>query len=738
MVGKTTEGGVTMAHELYDFDSNGLARAYEDGKWALFDRAGNQVGDWYSYIEEWGEGFYKIEKGIKKNIMRPDGSVVLKAWHNDVFKVQHGFFLFSNTIRKSKTNPKTRYTYGLAHVNGDVIFPMIFNNAYWLKKGVGIYAEINDKPYILTLDGSVYDPVCGHLPKKIIIDYNTLFEKFTNWTLPGLQFFYRDTDAPVVIATTYHVGDVIRAGFFVDVTTKLYRLAHKTRFLIASAHAAMICKIGELCEKNPNIKKWNLCTLHFNSYFKVMDIYEKEGVTQVFLLHIPAAAAFILGHDETAMNFVNESTGKGTSLIDMARKSLDDKLQMKVHRRSLDREFCERMNHPVGLDDDFHPVSLDEADEPEKGAIASISKMVHELANDADIKDFYKLEDSFPYHGIKNSVCEGCIYANGMQGHGEGCGRLFIKSFRERYVKGRCEYRKTELGKPSQFEKMDKYNKQKAKDKAEKTSDVYALQTVRSFVEQYLNGDIRRLRDFDFSTIKSDERYGNIDAANAEIAKSILALVFSVSWPGLNVYAINQYEYCCSKMVTCQNLFGSSILDQYFKGMEQFCPSKEQFERALKVSHLLNSIGNMWVLPNNLNDKETMAGYKEAYKFRGYMDKYLQAMYAVFIGEKNLDMHLEGIFYKNRKMMTNYQGAEGWKNFVNDMFLESYVDDEGKPQDCFDYVWCYKKGLDRDSYFNAVDRFCTFCEKAIPERADRIIDKLETILNRADNKIVSL
>lgn len=99
-----------MADNLYDFDNNGLARAYKDCKWALFDREENQVGEWYSYIEEWGEGFYKIEQGAKKNIMRPDGSVVLKAWHNDVFKVKQGFFLFSNTIRKSKNNPKTRYT----------------------------------------------------------------------------------------------------------------------------------------------------------------------------------------------------------------------------------------------------------------------------------------------------------------------------------------------------------------------------------------------------------------------------------------------------------------------------------------------------------------------------------------------------------------------------------------------------------------------------------------------------
>lgn len=161
----------------------------------------------------------------------------------------------------------------------------------------------------------------------------------------------------MIVDTTYHVGDVLRAGFFVDVTTKLQKPVHKTRFLIASAHAAMMCEIPELYQENPNVKNWNLCTLHFNSYFKVMDVYEKKGVTQVFLLHIPRAAAFFLGHDETAMNFVNEATGQETTLIDMARKSLDEKMNMEVHPRSFDKEFVERMHHPIGLDEEYASVN---------------------------------------------------------------------------------------------------------------------------------------------------------------------------------------------------------------------------------------------------------------------------------------------------------------------------------------------------------------------------------------------
>ena len=168
----------------YDYDNNGIARVFDDGKWYLVNRADERVSDGYTYIEEWGEGYYKAELGAKKNILRPDGSIVLRVWHNDVYKVKQGFFVFSNTIRKSKNNPKTRYTYGVAHVNGDVIFPMIFDRAHWMDNHDFIYAEIAEKPYIITTDGTVFDVERSHLPKKATVDYKQFFEKFANWTLP--------------------------------------------------------------------------------------------------------------------------------------------------------------------------------------------------------------------------------------------------------------------------------------------------------------------------------------------------------------------------------------------------------------------------------------------------------------------------------------------------------------------------------------------------------------------------
>ena len=715
-----------MGRTVYEYDKNGLARAYEDVQWFLIDKNGQKVSEGYTYIDECGEGYYRAEQGSKKNILRPDGSLVMNVWHNDVFEVNHGLFIYSNTIRKSKTNPKTRYTYGIGHVNGDIIFPMVFDRANWLEKKDGIYVEVGTTPYIVTLDGSVYDPALSHLPKKLSVDYKDIFEKFANWTLPGLLFFYRDTDAPVIVDTTYHVGDILRAGAFIDVTTKLLKPAHKVRYVIASAHAAMMCEVDGLCEANPKVKEWNLCTLHFNSYFKVMDVYEKDGVKQVLLLHIPMAAALFLGHNETAMNFVNEATGDETSLIEMARKSLDEKMSMEVHTRSLDKELVERMNHPIGLDEDFYPVPLAPMEEPQEGPVAALSELVHKISNDGDLEDFIKAEDNFPYQGTKGYICEGCIYANGIRGNGEGCGRLFIKSFRERYMKGHCEYKKTDLFVPSDFEVIDKYRREQAKDTAEKQSDVFALRTVKEFVAEKLGGNIKALKILDLSTLRDDSKYGDSDICKSNIVKAIMTLVFADSWPDLTVDALNHYTYQITRINQFQNLFGSNICDEYFKGMQKFEPSKSQHDRAVKVAHLTYNIGNLVVWPN----KAMFSACKEDNKLKEYMDKFLMAMYGVMTEQKKQNMDVKAALYKNRKMMTDYQGREGFDKFIKNMMLEAFVDGQGEPKEVFMFVWSMMKDLDRDTYFKAVDQYCSFCEEFTTKRAERIIEKLESVLER--------
>ena len=60
--------------------------------------------------------------------------------------------------------------------------------------------------------------------------------------------------------------------------------------------------------------------------------------------------------------------------------------------------------------------------------------------------------------------------------------------------------------------------------------------------------------------------------------------------------------------------------------------------------------------------------------------------------------------------------------------LEDFLDYYKKPTEIFPFVWSAMKDLDKHTYFDAVDHYCTFCEKFIPKRAELIIDKLSKAL----------
>ena len=104
------------------------------------------------------------------------------------------------------------------------------------------------------------------------------------------------------------------------------------------------------------------------------------------------------------------------------------------------------------------------------------------------------------------------------------------------------------------------------------------------------------------------------------------------------------------------------------------------------------------------------------------------AIYNVLTEKKRVDKTLQTIIAKN-KQMDIYKGEVGFDKFIQHMMLEDYMDYYMKPTEIFPFVWSAMKDLGKDAYFDAVDQFCTFCEKFIPKRADTIIEKLNMVLD---------
>jgi hypothetical protein len=358
------------------------------------------------------------------------------------------------------------------------------------------------------------------------------------------------------------------------------------------------------------------------------------------------------------------------------------------------------------------------------------------------------------YNGLEDHICKGCIYSNGIRAP-YGCGRLGIDSFKQRYNIGKCEYRKTDLYIPSEFEKerkrialqkkqndefeeqfleseeeerLRKYSENKEREEKAKQDGSYAKELIRDFIKEKLDGDINKLATFDFGTLREDSKYGDckgfafsIDKCN--IVKAIMSIVFADVWPELNQYNIERYKYLCGGINYTQYLFGANIMDKFFKGMEQFNPTKERHERAVRVYHLTECIGNIWVLPGGI-DKD-----KDTYHYHGYADLFLKGIYAGMTGNGKVQPDLKAALYKARKLMKNYQGSDGFRQFALDMMLNDYIDYYGKPIDLFMHVWSMMKGLKPETYFKAVDEYCDFMEQFVPKRGKMIVEKLKKKLD---------
>ena len=358
------------------------------------------------------------------------------------------------------------------------------------------------------------------------------------------------------------------------------------------------------------------------------------------------------------------------------------------------------------------------------------------------------------YNGLEDHICKGCIYSNGIRAP-YGCGRLGIDSFKQRYTIGKCEYRKTDLYIPSDFEKerkrialqkkqddefeeqfleseeeerLRKYSENREREEKAKQDGSYAKELIQDFIKEKLDGDINKLATFDFGALREDQKYGDckgfafsVDKCN--IVKAIMSIVFADVWPELNQYNIERYKYLCNGINYTQYLFGANIMDKFFKGMDKFNPTKEQHERAVRVYHLTECIGNIWVLPGGI-DKD-----KDTYHYHGYADLFLKGIYAGMTGNGKVQPDLKAALYKARKLMKNYQGSDGFRQFALDMMLNDYIDYYGKPIDLFMHVWSMMKGLKPETYFKAVDEYCDFMEQFVPKRGKMIVEKLKKILD---------
>ena len=107
----------------------------------------------------------------------------------------------------------------------------------------------------------------------------TELENALNDMLPGLTNFVRDVNLDPDIAKLYKPGMILREKSFVDASRRVGGMTTTHRFAIFSNHMADLSSF----EHGTN---WGLCVANRESRFKVLDVYEYRGKTQITLLHL--------------------------------------------------------------------------------------------------------------------------------------------------------------------------------------------------------------------------------------------------------------------------------------------------------------------------------------------------------------------------------------------------------------------------------------------------------------------
>lgn len=155
--------------------------------------------------------------------------------------------------------------------------------------------------------------------------------------------FVHDINLPDEWAKKYEIGTLIKERGFVDMTNKIGQMTTSHRYAIISNHVANFSQF----EDGTN---WNLHTAAPNSKFKVLDVYEFKGKTQILLLHLI---------ENLEDFFVDDDTIDG-EYVDLARKIFEDSFKKEIIEEVNTKEWLERCSFPIGMDNDGNLWGLDD------------------------------------------------------------------------------------------------------------------------------------------------------------------------------------------------------------------------------------------------------------------------------------------------------------------------------------------------------------------------------------------
>lgn len=190
-----------------------------------------------------------------------------------------------------------------------------------------------------------------------------LYEKTINEILPGLTMYVRDVNLPPELAAKYKLQTIIMERGFTDASSRVMGMITSHRYAILSNHMA---DFGEY-ELDTN---WGLHVARYNAHFKVLDVHEYQGKTQILLLHLP--------DDNRWKLFENVKLSVEDQLIEESRKRFENKSFQDPVPELTTEDWFARCAAPLGMNDKGELFDLNPLLQSEMHAV-----------KDANFREFY-------------------------------------------------------------------------------------------------------------------------------------------------------------------------------------------------------------------------------------------------------------------------------------------------------------------------------------------------------------
>lgn len=279
------------------------------------------------------------------------------------------------------------------------------------------------------------------------------------------------------------------------------------------------------------------------------------------------------------------------------------------------------------------------------------------------------------------------------------------------------------------------------------SADAKAL--VRAFIQEKLDGDLQKFKEFDIKTLKDDPVFGctdprYFDGDNTYIMRAVYVLLWSGVFPRMTDWReIDTGKYYRGDTIhTFYTIFGRSDPAQpgHFFGIDRFAPVDEAlYERIRRFHNKVRTLGNFVVLPNCA--VKTDAGFLTLNTYRGtnhwhdYFDRFLLALEpCLSCGDRSDETLYKLVHERNKYAFADYKGPGGFTRLVKALLLDDYLDADGRAVNFYAdaggrvrFHWD-RPQVSRETYLQGVVNYLDHAEKIISQRADRMIEMLKESL----------